>query len=144
MAEKILAYHLKQARYGIDMVGVVSKYIGETEKNLARLFQEAETSIVILFFDEANALFGKRTEVRESHDRYANAEVNYLLHLMFPPVNLAFPCQRRMSAQDIEIISTIFSGLAITVGFGKLVTISAENYQEYLILCLPTISGLEF
>jgi SpoVK/Ycf46/Vps4 family AAA+-type ATPase len=51
---------------------VVSKYIGEIGKNLARLFQEAETSLAILFFDEAVALFGKRTEVRENHDRYAN------------------------------------------------------------------------
>jgi SpoVK/Ycf46/Vps4 family AAA+-type ATPase len=58
---------------------VVSKYIGETEKNLARIFAEAETANAILFFDEADALFGKRSEVRDSHDRYANIETGYLL-----------------------------------------------------------------
>jgi SpoVK/Ycf46/Vps4 family AAA+-type ATPase len=61
---------------------VVSKYIGETEKNLNRIFTEAETSNAILFFDEADALFGKRSEVKDSHDRYANIEVNYLLQKM--------------------------------------------------------------
>jgi len=57
----------------------VSKYIGETERNLGRIFAEAETSNAILFFDEADALFGKRTQVRDAHDRYANIEVSYLL-----------------------------------------------------------------
>src|SRR6185295_17350579 len=58
---------------------VVSKFIGETEKNLSRIFAEAETSNTILFFDEADALFGKRSEVRDAHDRYANIETAYLL-----------------------------------------------------------------
>jgi len=58
---------------------VVSKYIGETEKNLASIFDEAERKNWILFFDEADALFSKRTHVSDSHDRYANPEVNYLL-----------------------------------------------------------------
>jgi SpoVK/Ycf46/Vps4 family AAA+-type ATPase len=61
---------------------VVSKYIGETEKNLARIFAEAATSNAILFFDEADALFGKRTQVRDAHDRYANVEISYLLQKM--------------------------------------------------------------
>jgi SpoVK/Ycf46/Vps4 family AAA+-type ATPase len=61
---------------------VVSKYIGETEKNLERIFNEAESSNAILFFDEADALFGKRSEVRDSHDRYANIEISYLLQRM--------------------------------------------------------------
>src|SRR5207244_2491395 len=61
---------------------VVSKYIGETEKNLDRIFTAAETSNAILFFDEADALFGKRSEVRDSHDRYANIEISYLLQKM--------------------------------------------------------------
>ncbi len=68
--------------YKIDLSTVVSKYIGETEKNLARIFEEAETSNAILFFDEADALFGKRSEVRDSHDRYANIEISYLLQRM--------------------------------------------------------------
>ena len=68
--------------YKIDLSTVVSKYIGETEKNLSRIFQEAEQSNAILFFDEADALFGKRSEVKDSHDRYANIEINYLLQKM--------------------------------------------------------------
>jgi SpoVK/Ycf46/Vps4 family AAA+-type ATPase len=58
---------------------VVSKYIGETEKNLDRIFREAQTSNAILFFDEADALFGKRSEVKDAHDRYATIETGYLL-----------------------------------------------------------------
>ena len=65
--------------YAIDLAGVVSKYIGETEKNLARVFDAAEASGAVLLFDEADALFGKRSEVKDSHDRYANIEVAYLL-----------------------------------------------------------------
>ena len=65
--------------YRIDLSAVVSKYIGETEKNLRRLFDAAEQGGSMLLFDEADALFGKRSEVKDSHDRYANIEVNYLL-----------------------------------------------------------------
>jgi SpoVK/Ycf46/Vps4 family AAA+-type ATPase len=65
--------------YRIDLSAVVSKYIGETEKNLRRLFDAAEDGGAVLFFDEADALFGKRSEVKDSHDRYANIEINYLL-----------------------------------------------------------------
>jgi SpoVK/Ycf46/Vps4 family AAA+-type ATPase len=82
MAAEIMASELGLDVYKIDLSTVVSKYIGETEKNLARIFAEAETSNAILFFDEADALFGKRTEVRDSHDRYANIEINYLLQKM--------------------------------------------------------------
>jgi hypothetical protein len=82
MAAEIMAGELELDLYKIDLSTVVSKYIGETEKNLARIFAEAETSNAILFFDEADALFGKRSEVRDSHDRYANIEVNYLLQKM--------------------------------------------------------------
>jgi ATP-dependent 26S proteasome regulatory subunit len=79
MAAEVLACELGLDLYKIDVSSVVSKYIGETEKNLARIFAEAETSNAILFFDEADALFGKRSEVRDSHDRYANIEISYLL-----------------------------------------------------------------
>jgi SpoVK/Ycf46/Vps4 family AAA+-type ATPase len=65
--------------YRIDLSAVVSKYIGETEKNLAALFEQVRNSDCILFFDEADALFGKRTEVKDAHDRYANQEIGYLL-----------------------------------------------------------------
>jgi SpoVK/Ycf46/Vps4 family AAA+-type ATPase len=82
MAAEIMANELALDLYKIDLSTVVSKYIGETEKNLARIFAEAETSNAILFFDEADALFGKRSEVRDSHDRYANIEISYLLQRM--------------------------------------------------------------
>ena len=82
MAAEVLASDLGLDLYRIDLSGVVSKYIGETEKNLRRIFDAAEASGAILFFDEADALFGKRTEVKDSHDRYANIEINYLLQRM--------------------------------------------------------------
>jgi SpoVK/Ycf46/Vps4 family AAA+-type ATPase len=82
MASEIIAHELKLDLYKIDLSTVVSKYIGETEKNLAKIFKEAETSNAILFFDEADALFGKRSEVIDSHDRYANIEIGYLLQKM--------------------------------------------------------------
>jgi SpoVK/Ycf46/Vps4 family AAA+-type ATPase len=79
MAVEVIANELALEVYKIDLSTVVSKYIGETEKNLSRVFREAETSNAILFFDEADALFGKRSEVKDAHDRYANIEINYLL-----------------------------------------------------------------
>ncbi len=82
MAAEIVAGELALDLYKVDLSTVVSKYIGETEKNLARIFAEAETSNAILFFDEADALFGKRSEVRDAHDRYANVEISYLLQRM--------------------------------------------------------------
>lgn len=82
MAAEIIANELNLDFYKIDLSCVVSKYIGETEKNLAGIFKEAETANAVLFFDEADALFGKRSEVKDSHDRYANIEINYLLQKM--------------------------------------------------------------
>jgi SpoVK/Ycf46/Vps4 family AAA+-type ATPase len=82
MAAEVVAGELQLDLYKIDLAGVVSKYIGETEKNLDRLFTAAESANAILLFDEADALFGKRSEVRDSHDRYANIEISYLLQKM--------------------------------------------------------------
>ena len=82
MAAEIMAADLGLDLYKIDLSGVVSKYIGETEKNLEKVFEEAASSNAILFFDEADALFGKRSEVRDAHDRYANLEISYLLQRM--------------------------------------------------------------
>jgi SpoVK/Ycf46/Vps4 family AAA+-type ATPase len=76
---KALAAEIGMDLYRIDLSTVVSKYIGETEKNLLRVFETAALKAAILFFDEADALFGKRTKVKNSHDRYTNIEVNYLL-----------------------------------------------------------------
>src|SRR5918999_530797 len=82
MAAEVLARELELDLYRIDLSSVVSKYIGETEKNLRRVFDAAEEGGAILLFDEADALFGKRSEVKDSHDRYANIEVSYLLQRM--------------------------------------------------------------
>lgn len=79
MAAEVIARELGLVMYKIDLSGVVSKYIGETEKNLSTIFDEAQSSNAILFFDEADALFGKRSEVKDARDRYANIEVAYLL-----------------------------------------------------------------
>jgi SpoVK/Ycf46/Vps4 family AAA+-type ATPase len=82
MAAEILARDLGLDLYQVDLATVVSKYIGETEKNLDRIFSAAENSNAILFFDEADALFGKRSEVSDSNDRHANIEISYLLQRM--------------------------------------------------------------
>ncbi len=82
MAAEALAREIGLDLYKIDLSSVVSKYIGETEKNLKRIFDEAEQSNAILFFDEADALFGKRSDVKDAHDRYANVEISYLLQKM--------------------------------------------------------------
>jgi SpoVK/Ycf46/Vps4 family AAA+-type ATPase len=93
LAAEILATHLRLGLYQIDLAAVVSKYIGETEKNLARVFQDAEGSGTILFFDEADALFGQRSDMKESHDRYANIEVDCLL-------------QRMEDSEGVDILTT--------------------------------------
>jgi AAA+ superfamily predicted ATPase len=82
MAAEVIAHHLQLDLYKIDLSQIVSKYIGETEKNLNRIFTAATNSNAILFFDEADALFGKRSEVQDARDRYANIEVGYLLQKM--------------------------------------------------------------
>ena len=82
MAAEVIANELQRDLYRIDLSQVVSKYIGETEKNLHQIFEEAESAHALLFFDEADALFGKRSEVKDAHDRYANIEVGYLLQKM--------------------------------------------------------------
>lgn len=82
MGAEVIASELGLDLYKIDLSQVISKYIGETEKNLRRIFDAAEHANAILFFDEADALFGKRSEVRDSHDRYANVEISYLLQKM--------------------------------------------------------------
>src|SRR5207247_10700437 len=90
--------------YRIDRSSVVSKYIGETEKNLRRVFDAAEDGGAILFFDEADALFGKRSEIKDSHDRYANIEVNYLLQRMELYRGLAVLATNMKSALDAAFL----------------------------------------
>ena len=100
MAAEVIANALRLNLYRIDLSAVVNKYIGETEKNLRRLFDAAEDGGAILFFDEADALFGKRSEVKDSHDRYANIEINYLLQRMEAYRGLAILATNLKSALD--------------------------------------------
>ncbi|HEY0265910.1 MAG TPA: ATP-binding protein, partial [Rhizomicrobium sp.] len=100
LAAEVLASELNLDLYRIDLSSVVSKYIGETEKNLRRVFDAAEDSGAILLFDEADALFGKRSEVKDSHDRYANIEISYLLQRMEAYRGLAILTTNLKSALD--------------------------------------------
>ena len=100
MAAEILACELGLDLYRVDLAGLMDKYVGETEKNLRAVFDAAERSGSILFFDEADALFGKRTEVKDSHDRYANIEVNYLLQRMEDYRGLAILATNRKTVLD--------------------------------------------
>jgi hypothetical protein len=100
MAAEVIANDLRLNLYRIDLSAVVSKYIGETEKNLRRLFDAAEDGGAILFFDEADALFGKRSEVKDSHDRYANIEINYLLQRLEAYRGLAILATNMKNALD--------------------------------------------
>jgi hypothetical protein len=104
LAAEVMAADLELGLYRIDLSAVVSKYIGETEKNLRRLFDAAEDGGAILFFDEADALFGKRSEVKDSHDRYANIEINYLLQRMEAYRGLAILATNMKSALDTAFV----------------------------------------
>jgi ATP-dependent 26S proteasome regulatory subunit len=107
MAAEVIAQALQLDLYRIDLSQVVSKYIGETEKNLRRVFEAAETGGAILLFDEADALFGKRSEVKDSHDRYANIEVSYLLQRMEAYRGLAILTTNLRSAIDSAFLRRI-------------------------------------
>ncbi|MGH2370578.1 MAG: ATP-binding protein, partial [Chloroflexota bacterium] len=104
MAAEVLAHELRLDLYRIDLSSVVSKYIGETEKNLRRVFDAAEAGGAILLFDEADALFGKRSEVKDSHDRYANIEISYLLQRMEAYRGLAILTTNLKSALDTAFL----------------------------------------
>ncbi|MBD2034099.1 ATP-binding protein [Leptolyngbya sp. FACHB-321] len=104
MAAEVIANDLHLHLYRIDLSAVVSKYIGETEKNLRKLFDAAEDGGAILFFDEADALFGKRSEVKDSHDRYANIEINYLLQRIEAYRGLAILATNLRSSLDTAFL----------------------------------------
>jgi hypothetical protein len=107
MAAEVLAQELGLPLYRIDLSQVVSKYIGETEKNLRRVFDAADEGAAVLLFDEADALFGKRSEVKDSHDRYANIEVSYLLQRMEAYRGLAILTTNRKTALDQAFLRRI-------------------------------------
>lgn len=124
----LLGNHLNKEVYRIDLSQVVSKYIGETEKNLEKVFIKAENKNWVLFFDEADALFGKRTSVQSSHDRYANQEVSYLL-------------QRIEDYPGIIILASNFKSNmddAFLRRFNNVIHFSAPNAAERLILWQKT------
>jgi len=107
MAAEVLAGELRLDLYRIDLSSVVSKYIGETEKNLRRVFDAAEAGGAILLFDEADALFGKRSDVKDSHDRHANIEVSYLLQRMESYQGLAILTTNLKSSLDQAFLRRI-------------------------------------
>ena len=107
MAAEVLAGELRLDLYRVDLSAVVSKYIGETEKNLRRVFDAAEQDGAILLFDEADALFGKRSEVKDSHDRYSNIEVSYLLQRMEEYRGLAVLTTNMKNALDTAFLRRI-------------------------------------
>ena len=107
MAAEVLAHTLRLDLYRIDLSQVISKYIGETEKNLCQVFDAAEGAAAILLFDEADALFGKRSEVKDSHDRYANVEVSYLLQRMEAYRGLAILTTNMKGALDAAFLRRI-------------------------------------
>jgi hypothetical protein len=107
LAAEVLAAELQLDLYRIDLSQVVSKYIGETEKNLRQVFDAAESGGVVLLFDEADALFGKRSEVKDSHDRYANIEISYLLQRMETYRGLAILTTNLKSALDTAFLRRI-------------------------------------
>jgi len=107
MSAEVLAKELRLDLYRIDLSSVVSKYIGETEKNLRRVFDAAEGGAAVLLFDEADALFGKRSEVKDSHDRYANMEVSYLLQRMEAYQGLAILTTNLKNALDTAFMRRI-------------------------------------
>ena len=109
LAAEILANELRLDLFRIDLSTVVSKYIGETEKNLRRVFDAAEEGGAVLLFDEADALFGKRSEVKDSHDRYANVEISYLLQRMEAYRGLAVLTTNMKEALDSSFLRRLWS-----------------------------------
>jgi SpoVK/Ycf46/Vps4 family AAA+-type ATPase len=112
MSASVLAADLGLALYRVDLSRVVSKYVGETEKNIERILAAAESSKAMLLFDEADALFGKRTEVKDAHDRYANIETAYLL-------------QRIESFDGVVILATNLAG-NLDEAFGRRIHFQVE------------------
>ncbi len=115
MAAEALANDLELEMYRIDLSQVISKYIGETEKNLRRIFDAADASDCVLFFDEADAIFGKRTEVKDAHDRYANIEISYLLERMERFKGVAILASNRRKDLDEAFLRRLRYSLAFPI-----------------------------
>jgi hypothetical protein len=139
LAAEVLANELELDLYRIDLSQVVSKYIGETEKNLRRVFDAAEESGAVLLFDEADALFGKRSEVKDSHDRYANIEVSYLLQRMEAYRGLAILTTNMKDALDPAFLRRI--RFAVQFPFPD-ATLRSEIWRRVFPAATPT-DGLD-
>jgi hypothetical protein len=139
-AAEVLANEQRLDLYRIDLSSIVSKYIGETEKNLRRVFDAADDGGAILLFDEADALFGKRTEVKDSHDRYANIEVSYLLQRMESYRGLSILTTNLKSALDSAFMRRI--RFVVTFPFPDAAQ-RAEIWRRIFPDDLPT-RGLDF
>lgn len=139
LAAEVLANAVSLDLYRIDLSQVVSKYIGETEKNLARVFDAAEEGGAVLLFDEADALFGRRTEVKDSHDRYANVETSYLLQRMEAYRGLAILTTNMKSALDPAFLRRIRFVLQFPFPDAKM---RAEIWRRVFPSPTPT-AGLE-
>jgi ATPase family associated with various cellular activities (AAA) len=140
MAAEVIANELRLNLYRIDLSAVVSKYIGETEKNLRRLFDAAEDGGAILFFDEADALFGKRSEVKDSHDRYANIEVSYLLQRIESYRGLAILATNMRSALD----SAFLRRLRFIVEFNAQTPSERREVWRRIVPPATPTAGLDF
>jgi hypothetical protein len=140
MAAEVLANALSLDLYRIDLSAVVSKYIGETEKNLRQVFDAAEAGGAILFFDEADALFGKRGEVKDSHDRYANIEINYLLQRMEAFGGLAILATNRKSDLD----NAFARRLRFVVDFPNPTAAERRRIWERAFASGVPLSGVDF
>jgi SpoVK/Ycf46/Vps4 family AAA+-type ATPase len=139
-AAEVLAKELRLDLYRIDLSTVVSKYIGETEKNLRRIFDAAEAGGVVLLFDEADAIFGKRTEVKDSHDRHANQEVSYLLQRMEAYLGLAILTTNLKSSLDQAFLRRLRFVVSFPFPDSKL---RFQIWQHIFPTQTPT-QGLEF
>ena len=140
LAAEVIAGSLDLDLYRIDLAGVVSKYIGETEKNLRRIFDAAERSGAILLFDEADALFGKRSEVKDSHDRYANIEVAYLLQRMEEYRGLAILATNMKSHLDQAFLRR----LRVVINFPFPDSLLRRRIWEISIPSAAPVDGIDF
>ena len=130
MTAALLGKYTNKYVYRIDLSMIVSKYIGETEKNLSNIFDKAENKSWILFFDEADALFGKRTNINDSHDRYANQEISFLL-------------QRIENYNGLVVLSTNLKrniDEAFTRRFQSIIHFPSPKFDERLQIWLNTFS----
>jgi AAA+ superfamily predicted ATPase len=136
MAAQVLARSLGLDLYRVDLAGVVSKYIGETEKHLRTLFEACERAPVLLLFDEADALFGKRTQVNDAHDRYANIEIDYVLQRMEQFDGLAVLATNRKGDLDTALVRR----LRFIIGFAPPSPLERERLWR---LALEDARGVE-